>query len=314
MLLFITKRLLWLIPILIGVSILIFVITSFTPGDPVRIMLGAMATEDQMDAAREELGLNDPLIIQYFNYMKSLILEGELGISYVTHESVMTEVLHRLPYTLIIALVSLVITIIAGIPLGVLAAVNQFTWKDSAAMFVSMVMVAIPDFWLALNFVLLFSLTLGWLPAVGVGSWLNYIMPCLAISMHGIATITRQTRSSVLEVIRQDYITTARAKGLSRRDVIYKHTLKNALIPIIMTIGGGIAMRLGGALIAETIFSIPGMGVYMMGAIRARDYPIIRGSALVISVWFCLVMLLVDIVFALVDPRIRVQFVKKGNK
>lgn len=305
---YIGKRLLLLIPVLIGVSILIFTIMYFSPGDPARIMLGSLATEEQMEAARDALGLNDSFFVQYFNYMKNIVLRLDLGNSYVNGQSVMKEIASRAPYTLRVAFISLIISIIIGIPLGVIAATNQYSWKDSLSMLLSMLFVSMPSFWLALTLVLVFSVFLGILPAVGIASWKSYIMPCFALSVGTAASLARQTRSSMLEVIRQDFIVTYRAKGVKESVVIYRSALKNALIPIITTIGDKLGTMLAGALIAETVFSIPGMGVYIMNAITSRDYPVIRGTALVISVWFCVCMLIVDIIYALVDPRIRSQF------
>ena len=311
---FIQKRLIWLIPVVLGVSILIFTILSFTPGDPAQTLLGPMASEQLLTETRAQLGLDKPFVVQYFVFIKNIVLHGDFGSSYQNQVSVTQEVLNRAPYTLRIAFISVFLSIIFGLPLGVIAATNQYTWKDNASIFASIFFVSVPQFWMALQLVLFFSLKLGWLPSMGVDSWKSYILPCAALCLNGVANIARQTRSSMLEVIRQDYITTARAKGLSERVVITKHALKNAVIPIIMTVGNMTAMMLGGSLIVETIFAIPGMGIYIVNAIQSRDYPIIRGAAIVISIWFCLIMLLVDIVFAIADPRIRSQFAKRdGN-
>ncbi len=310
---YIIKRLLWLIPIMLGVSILIFSIMYFTTGDPARIMLGSMATEEQLEQAREEMGLNKSYIAQYADFLTDL-LRLDLGTSYVSKQDVFHEVVTRAPYTLRVAVLALAISILIGIPLGIVAATHQYTWKDNASMLLSMLFVSMPNFWVAMLLVLLFSLSLGWLPAVGVSSWKCYIMPCIAVSLSGAAAFARQTRSSMLEVIRQDYITTARAKGVKENLVIWKHGMKNALIPIITVIGTRVGNMLGGALIAETVFSIPGMGVYMLTAINNRDYPVIRGTAMIICIWFSICMLLVDIIYAGVDPRIRSQFAKKKKR
>lgn len=310
---YIGKRLILLIPVLLGVSILIFTIMYFCPGDPARIMLGGLATEEQLQAARQDLGLDQSFFVQYFSYMKNLVLKFDLGNSYVNGQSVMKEIASRAPYTLRVAFISLVISIIIGIPLGVIAATNQYTWKDSLSMLLSMIFVSMPSFWLALTLVLVFSVILGILPSFGIENWTSYIMPCFALSVGTAASLARQTRSSMLEVIRQDFIVTSRAKGVKESTVIYKHALKNALIPIITTIGDKLGTMLAGALIAETVFAIPGMGIYIMNAINSRDYPVIRGTALVVSVWFCICMLIVDIIYAMVDPRIRSRFSKMGG-
>lgn len=311
MLKYIVKRIFWLVPILLGVSILIFSITFFTTGDPARIMMGSMATEEQLETAREEMGLNKSFAGQYIDFISNALLKFDLGTSYVSKKSVLSEISNRAPFTLSVAAISLLLSILIGIPLGMIAAVYQYSWKDNLSMLLCMIFVSMPSFWVAMLLVLLFSLKLGWLPAVGVGSWKCYLMPCFAVCLGGAANFARQTRSSMLEVIRQDYITTARAKGVHENLVICKHAMKNALIPIITVIGSKVGNMLGGALIAETIFSIPGMGVYILNAINNRDYPVIRGTSLIICVWFSMCMLLVDLIYAMVDPRIRSQFAGK---
>ncbi|MBQ1311786.1 MAG: ABC transporter permease [Blautia sp.] len=311
MLRFIGKRLLWMIPVLLGVSIFIFTILYFTPGDPVRTMLGPMASQEDVEHVREELGLNDPFLVQYLNFMKEIVLHGNLGKSFSTGESIISSISIRIPYTIRVALISMFVSVLIGIPLGMVAALHQNSWLDNLSMFLSMFFVSIPSFWIALELVIFFSLRLHILPAMGVETWKAYIMPCVSMGLGGMAGIARQTRSSMLEVLGQDYVVTARSKGLSNRDVIWKHVFKNAMIPIITTVGGSFASMLGGSLIAETVFAIPGMGVYLMTAISNRDYPVIRGSALILSVWFSLCILIVDIIYAFVDPRIKQQYTGK---
>ncbi len=310
---FIAKRIMWLIPVIFGVTFFVFTIMYITPGDPVRIMLGANATEEQIQLKTEELGLDDPFLVQFGNYCKKVFLHFDFGESYHTKQSVTEQIFIRFPYTLRIALISVLIATVLGIPIGVLAATHQYSWKDNLSMFGSLFCVSMPSFWFALILVMIFCRQLGWLPSSGISSWKCYILPCISCALGGAAGIARQTRSSMLEVIRQDYITTARAKGQKESRVIYGHALKNALIPIIQTIGNMVGGSLGGALIAETIFSIPGIGVYMMNGISQRDYPVVQGGVIFISICFCLCMLLVDIVFAIVDPRIRTQY-KNASK
>ncbi|MBF4694452.1 ABC transporter permease [Fusibacter ferrireducens] len=311
---FIAKRFLWLIPVILGVTFFVFTIMYFTPGDPVRLMLGANATEQQIQQERDELGLNDSFSVRFVDYLKKVFIDFNLGNSYQTKQSVTDQILLRFPFTVKIALISVLLATLIGVPLGVLAATHQYSWKDNISMFGSLFCVSMPSFWFALILVMLFSQKLGWLPSSGIKSWTGYILPCVSIALGGAAGIARQTRSSMLEVIRQDYITTARAKGQKEMKVIFNHALKNALIPIIMTIGNMVGALLGGALIAETIFSIPGMGVFMMNGISQRDYPVVQGGVLFISVFFCLFMLLVDVVFAYVDPRIRSQYKSSKTK
>lgn len=313
MLKYIAKRIVWLIPVILGVTFFVFTIMYLTPGDPVRLMLGANATEEQIVEKTAELGLDQPFMTRFVNYCKDVFLHFDFGTSYQTRQSVTDQILARFPYTLKIALYSVILATIVGIPVGVIAATNQYTWKDNLSMFGSLFCVSMPSFWFALILVVIFCQNLGWLPSSGVSSWRSYILPVVSCAIGGAASIARQTRSSMLEVIRQDYITTARAKGQKESVVIYKHALNNALIPIIQTIGNMMGASLGGALIAETVFGIPGMGVYMMNGISQRDYPVVQGSVIFIAICFCLVMLLVDVVFALVDPRIRSQYQKEAQ-
>ncbi len=309
---FIIRRLLLMIPVILGVVLLIFIIMSFTPGDPAAIILGSNATTEDILAMREELGLNQPLLVRYFQYIKGIVTEFDFGNSYSNGTPVRNEILNRFGYTVRVALISTLISLVLGIPLGVTAAVNRGNWRDDAAMTISLLGISVPSFWLGLMMAILFALKLGWLPASGVGGIEYYILPCLSVSFGGIAQMARQTRSSMLEVIRSDYIVTARAKGASERAVTYKHALRNALIPIVTQAGGSFGLLLGGALINETIFAIPGLGSYMVTAIKGRDYPAVQGAVVLVAIAFGLVMLAVDILYAFIDPRIRAQYKKGG--
>ncbi|MCJ7834307.1 ABC transporter permease [Cuneatibacter sp. NSJ-177] len=308
---YIVKRLLMMIPVILGVTWFVFTLMYFTPGDPAQIILGADATEQEIQEKREELGLNGSYLERFGTYLKQVFVDGDLGTSYIYNNSIADEIAARFPNTFKIAAISVVLAVIIGLPLGVMAAVNQNTWKDNGSMFLALFGVSMPSFWFALMMVIVLSLHLKLLPATGLDSWKCYIMPCVSIAIGGAAGIARQTRSSMLEVIRQDYITTARAKGQTEFLVTYKHALRNALIPIITQVGNMLGIQLGGAIVAESIFSVPGLGTYMVSAIKNRDYPVVQGSVLVVAICFGLVMLLVDIVFAFADPRIRSQYQKK---
>lgn len=310
---FILRRLLWIVPVIFCVAIFVFTIMYFTPGDPARMIARSDATQEEINAIRAELGLNEPYFVQLGKYLYNAFVKFDLGKSYVTSQNVTEQLAQKLPNTLRIAAISICISILIGIPLGAIAATHQYTWKDNAAIFMSLFFVSMPSFWFALVLVQIFALKLGILPSMGIGTWKGYIMPCFALAIGGAASIARQTRSSMLEVIRQDYITMVRAKGQSEFKLTVGHILRNSLIPIITVIGSHMGTMMGGALIAETIFSIPGVGVYMVKAIGTRDYPVVRGGVLTISICFCLIMLLVDLVFAFVDPRIRTQF-QSGTK
>jgi peptide/nickel transport system permease protein len=297
-----------MIPVILGVSILIFTIMYFVPGDPARFILGVEATVAEVAAKRTDMGLNDPYLVQMGRFLYETFIRFDLGTSYVLNTPVLKELLTRLPYTLTIGLLCMLLQIAVGIPLGVTAAVHHNGFADRLCMFIALLGVSVPSFWLGLMLVLLFSLKLGILPAYGVGGIQHFIMPVICNSFAGIATQARQTRSSMLDVIHSDYITTARANGMSERDIIYQHALPNALIPVITIIGNGMANILGGTVVIETVFSIPGMGLYMTNAIGNRDYPVVRGSVVLLAIIFSLIVLLVDLVYAFVDPRIKAQF------
>ncbi len=226
-----------MIPIVLGVAVLIFTLMYFTPGDPAIIILGSNASQEQLETKREELGLNDGYLSRLGDYMKSVFLEFDFGNSYINGKSVSQEIRSRFPRTCAIAFFSVLLAVSIGMPLGILAAVNQHSWKDSFCMFVALIGVSMPGFWVGLMLVLLFALKLGWLPPSGIANFKCYIMPCIACSLGGMAMTARQTRSSMLEVIRSDYVVTARAKGLSERKVIYRHALRNALIPVVTEAG-----------------------------------------------------------------------------
>ena len=308
---YIYKRLLLMIPVVIMVAVLIFTIMYFTPGDPAIIILGPNASLEQLAAKRAELGIDQPYLVQLWNYLKNVFIRFDFGNSFINGRSVSSQIMERFPRTLMIAALSVLLSIVAGVPLGIVASVHQYTWKDNASMFAALIAASMPGFWIAQMMSLLFALKLGWLPATGVDSWKCYILPVVANAIGGIAAMARQTRSSMLEVIREDYITTARAKGQIERKVIYHHALRNALIPSVTCAGGAFGFQLGGALVVETVFSIPGLGKYMMDAINQRDYPSIRGTVIFLAIAFSIVMLVVDIMYAFIDPRIKGQYQSK---
>lgn len=291
-----------------GVAILIFTLMYFVPGDPASIILGNGATEKDLNLLREQLGLNQPYIVRLGNYLKDVFLRLDFGSSYITKTSITSEMIQRLPYTFTLAISCMLLSLIIGIPLGVNAAIHQNGWGDRICMFFALAGVSMPAFWLGLMLSILFALKLRWLPAYGVGGLQYFILPTIANSFGTIAMLARQTRSSMLEVIRSDYIVTARAKGLSENHVIYRHALPNALIPIITVAGTTFGHSLGGTVIIENVFSIPGIGSYMVQAINSRDYPVVQGSVILLAVSFSIVILLVDLIYGFVDPRIKAQY------
>lgn len=311
---YILKRLLWMIPVVVGIAILIFSIMYVCPGDPAGSILGAGATQVEIEAKREEMGLNDPYIVRLGSYLKQVFIDFDLGDSYFYGTPVIDGLMSRMQYTLIIAFSCMLLQILIGTPLGIMAATHQNGLADRFCMFVALLGVSIPGFWLALMLVVIFSVNLGWLPAYGIGGIQYYILPVIANCFAGIATQARQTRSSMLEVIRSDYISTARAKGLSERTILMLHALPNALIPIITIVGNGMGMMLGGTVVIENVFSIPGIGSYMTSAINSRDYPIVMGGVLVLGILFSLIMLLVDIIYGFIDPRIKARYEGKRKK
>lgn len=313
MLRFIGKRLLQMIPILLIVAVLIFTLMEFVPGDPVKIMLGDTATPVQIEEARERLGFNDPFFVRFFDFITKAI-RLDFGESYMTGTSVGDELLQRFPRTLALSLMSICITIVVGIPIGIQCAIKADTLTDRIWLFITLLTNSMPSFWLSMLLVLLFSLKLGWLPSNGIGGLEYFVLPVIASSMGSIAGVARQTRASMLEVIRADYVTTAKSKGLSQREVILKHALPNALIPIITVIGSQFSFLLGGTTIVESVFSFPGIGLYIINGINNRDYPIVRGGILYIAFMFSILMLIVDIIYAFADPRIKAQYAAPKKK
>lgn len=305
---FIIRRLLLLIPVLLGVTFIVFTLMYMTPGDPAAIMLGEDAPQDAVEQLRTELGLDKPFLIQYGNFVKNIIVHRDFGTSYITKRPVSQEVFARFPATLKLAGAAVLVSVGIGVPLGIISATKQYSIFDNVSMVFALIGVSMPNFWQGLLLIMLFSLHLGWLPASGFSGFKYLILPALTIGTSSAAIITRMTRSSMLEVIRQDYITTARAKGQKESKVINRHALGNALIPIITVVGLQFGKLLGGAVLTESIFAVPGVGRLMVESIKARDFPMVQGGVLYIALCFTVVNLLVDILYAFVDPRIRSQY------
>lgn len=314
MLRYVWRRLLWMIPIVLGVAILVFTLMTFCPGDPAQIILGSSATADEVAAMRETLGLNRPYLVRLGEFLSDTFIHFDLGRSWMNDTNIASAIAGRLPRTLALALTTLTLSVCIGIPLGITAAVHQGGFGDNLSMVLALVGISIPNFWLAMLLILLFSVRLEWLPAMGIGGIEYYILPAIAGSTMGIATLARQTRSSMLDVIRSDYITTARAKGVPENKVITKHALKNALIPIITVAGNQFGHLVGGAMVIETIFSIPGMGTLIVQGVNQRDYPVVQAGAIFLAIAFSLIMLGVDLLYAAVDPRIKAKYSNMGRK
>ena len=297
-----------MIPVLLGVTFIIALLMYIAPGCPARVALGDGAPLEALEAKRAELGVDRPFIVQYGDFLYQLVVHQDLGRSIRTNRVIITEIADRFPTTAELAAASTIIAILIGIPVGIIAAIKPYSLFDNITMVLTLAMMAMPIFWMALLMILLFSVQLGWLPPLGWGTWQHMIMPAFAIGSGSAAGIARMTRSSMLEVIRQDYIRTARAKGQLERVVIVKHAFKNALIPIITIIGLMFGGLLGGAVLTEFIFSINGVGSLMMDAIRMREADIVQGGVLLMAFAFSIINLAVDVIYAFVDPRIKSQY------
>ena len=302
---YIVKRFIALIPVLLGVTLIIFTLLYFTPGDPAQIMLGdEAATPEAIAQIHEELGLDDPFWVRYGNYVLDL-LHGDLGVSYLNKRPVAEMLIERLPKTMTLACVSAALAIVLGVTFGVIAAVKHNSIFDNLCMIFALGGVSMPHFWQGLLLMLLFGVKLGWLPISGYGTLAQLILPALTIGYGCMAIIARMTRSSMLEVINQDSINFAHAKGQKKFVIITRHALQNALIPIITTIALQFGILLGGSVITESIFAIPGIGKLMVDSIRASNYPVVQGGVLLIAFIYCVNNLLVDIIYALIDPRMK---------
>jgi len=304
---FILRRLLLMVPVLLGVIFVIFSIMWITPGDPAQILLGEAARAEDIAALRLEMGLDDPFMVQFVRFVGQVVT-GDLGVSFNSRRPAFDEITDRFPTTIRLAAITVLLAIVVGIPSGILCAVKHQSIFDNITSVLGLVMLSIPNFWLGLMLILFFSVQLGVLPVSGLGTPLHWIMPMLTLGLSASGIYMRFTRSSMLEVIRQDYIRTARAKGQKESKVIFKHALKNALIPVITIVGLSFGALLGGAVLTETVFAIPGIGSFMVISIRARDFPVIQGAVLMIALMFSFINLLVDILYGFVDPRVRSQY------
>ncbi|MFD2761435.1 ABC transporter permease [Lentibacillus juripiscarius] len=334
MLKYIFKRLIMIIPVLIGVSILTFSLIHLIPGDPAKSMLGTKATETQLELLREELGLNDPYVVQYGNFLGK-ILQGDLGESIQSNESIAYELLQKLPATIELTVFAMILAIVIGVVAGVIAAVKQYSWFDNISMTGALFGVSMPIFWLGLMMILVFSVQLQLLPPSGrlsssveletvtnfylldsilTWNWIAFkdaffhlLMPGLALGTIPMAIIARMTRSSMLEIMRQDYIRTAHAKGLRKQLIVFRHALKNAFLPVLTVIGLQFGFLLGGAVLTESIFSWPGVGRYVYLSVLGRDYPVVQSTILIIATIFVFVNLITDLLYKYFDPRIRYE-------
>ena len=312
MLRYIVKRLLWLIPVIVGVITIVFAITVLTPGDPAASLLDRNATQEQIAEVHHRLGLDKPGVERWFDYVVGVFTRFDFGTSYTTMQPVRDEVLSKLPYTLILAVVSTGLAVLIGIPLGVWSALKQYTAVDGGILFLSVFFVSMPNFWLSMLLISLFAVTLGLLPSFFVnGDLSGWILPIVVATIGSMAQFIRITRSSMLEVMRADYIRTARAKGQKESVIVIRHMMRNAMIPVATSIGSGLGNALGGNMTVEIVFSLPGIGSYIVNAISTRNYPGMLGGILVTAILFTVVNLLVDIAYVLIDPRLKSQITGK---
>jgi peptide/nickel transport system permease protein len=308
---YIAKRLLMFIPTLLAVALIMFLFIHIVPGDPTSQMLGPDASEADLERLREDLGLNEPMVVQMGSWFAN-VLRGDLGYSYFLRQDVTGLILARLPVTASLTVMGVFVSVTVGIPLGLVAAVRRETWLDSSVMFGAVLGLSIPNFWLGLNMIFLFAVVLGWVPAGGYTPWTEdpieafkrLILPALALGLSGAAVIARMTRSAMLEVLRADYVTTARAKGLSSYAVNARHAFRNALIPIFTVIGIVIGGMLAGSVVIETVFNLRGVGRLVVDSISRRDYPVLQGGILFVTVIYLTTNLIVDLLYVWLDPRI----------
>lgn len=304
---YVVRRILMLIPVMLGVSILVFLIIHLSPGDPARMMLGERAPVEQLEALREQLGLNDPLPVQYVKWL-SRVVRLDFGRSIRSNRPVLDEILSRLPATAELAFAAIGLAVIVGVPVGVISAVRRNTLVDDVAMVGALAGIAMPVFWQGIMLMLIFSLQLEWLPSSGRGDWTHLVLPAVTLGTSSAASITRMTRSTMLETISQDYVRTARAKGLAERIVLFRHALRNALLPIVTVVGLEFGSLMAGAVITETIFAWPGIGRLAVDAIRSQDFPLVQGVILMFAAVYALINLVVDVIYAYLDPRLQARY------
>ena len=311
---YIGKRLLYMILVLFGVAFLVFAILSLTPGDPGTIILGVTASPDDIAALNHEFGYDQPFLLRFFEYIRGIVCHLDLGTSYQSREPVITDIAARFPNTLLLTILSMTVSAIIGITLGVISAVRKYSVLDHFCVITALVFASIPGFWLGLMLIMGFALQLRILPSFGADDLIHFILPTITVAAGSAASILRLTRSAMLETIRQEYIKTAKAKGASERRIIWKHAMRNAMLPVVTTLGTNFGASLGGAIIAETVFAMPGMGMLITTAIRQKDIPVVMGSTLFLAFLFSLIILLVDILYAFIDPRIMAKYKNGGGR
>ncbi|MBR3403251.1 MAG: ABC transporter permease [Parasporobacterium sp.] len=301
---YIIKRILLVFVVILGVLIIIFILSEITPGNPAARLLGTEASMEEIEAKAESMGLNDPVIVQFGRYVFNFVTKLDLGQSYTTRQPVWGELMTRYPYTLTLGLLATALAILIGVPLGVLGAIKQYSVRDTVIVFLALVLMSIPNFWFGILCINTFSVKLKWLPPAGTGTWYHWIMPVVILSLGGMASLIRVTRSSMLDTIRMDYMRTARAKGQKESVVIIRHGFRNALIPVVNAISAQMSVVIGGTVMIESVFALPGIGKYMTDAVTALNWPAVRGGVICLAIAFSILNLIVDLIYVAIDPRL----------
>ena len=302
-----------MVPIVIGVSFIIFTILSLIPGDPGSIILGPGATQAEINELNHQLGYDRPFLQRYISYMYHAFILHDFGVSYATRLPVFQQIMQRLPISIIVAASAMLFAIVVGVPIGIISAVRQYTILDYAPTAIALLLASLPAFLIGMVLMLVFSLWLGWFPSSGIGTWRHYVMPTISLGLPYASFQLRFTRSSMLETIRQDYIRTAKAKGAPERSVIWAHAMRNALLPVITVAGNNFGLLIGGAIATETLFGIPGLGTYIVNGINQRDLPVVMAGIITFTVLFSLIILLIDVMYAFIDPRIKAKYAATGD-
>ena len=310
MLRYVLKRILLLIPIIISITFVVYGLMSLAPGDPGSIMLGPAATEEQVAAYNHQVGFDRPFIVRFADFLYNMIFKLDFGISYRTRQPIINELMLRLPVSFKLAFFGVLFSAIIGIPLGVLSAVKQYSLMDTLPTFMALFLQAVPSFWLGMMLIYVFAYKMGLLPAYGLDSISAYVLPTLTIGSVHAAQMLRYTRSSMLETIRADYVRTARAKGAAERAVIWKHAMKNGLLPVITQLGSSFGAQIGGAIVTENLFSISGLGTLTLNSINLRDTPTVVATSVVFAIIYNIILMLIDIIYAFIDPKIKAKYSK----
>ena len=305
---YVVKRFLMLIPLVLCITFVVYGLMSLAPGDPASIMLPSNAPQEQKDALNHKLGYDRPFLVKYADFVYNLVFKGDFGISYRTQQPIINEFKTRLPISITLAFTSLTLAACIGIPLGVLSAVKQYSLLDTIPSVMALILSAVPSFWFGMMLIYFLAYKLGLFPSYGMGGIEHWVLPTLTIAVVYAAEILRYTRSSMLETIRADYVRTARAKGVAERTVIWKHALKNGLLPVITLLGSSFGAQIGGAIVTENLYNLPGLGTLTLVSINMRDTPTVVATSVIFATLYNIILILVDLMYAFIDPRIKAKY------